>query len=130
LSEDARFILKQVIAGMDVGAALMANHDDQAVALLLAQPDAVAKTMKLLDVRVDFDYRRQGLGSALVYQIVQTGREQGLRAIVAETRANNLPANQFFAKCGFELAGLDGKRHSNHDLVQESATLFWYAALD
>jgi hypothetical protein len=48
----------------------------------------------------------------------------------AETLANNLPANQMLRKLAFELAGLDTHRRSNHDMVKEVATLFWYAALD
>ncbi len=34
------------------------------------------------------------------------------------------------AKSGFELAGVDDHRNSNHDLVKEAVTLFWYAPLD
>ena len=29
-----------------------------------------------------------------------------------------------------EMTGVDTHRHSNHDMVKESATIFWYAALD
>jgi ribosomal protein S18 acetylase RimI-like enzyme len=86
--------------------------------------------MKLLDVRVDFEFRRQGLASALVYQLMHAAKEAGLRAIAAETRANNFPANSMLAKLGFEMTGLDERRQSNHDLVKESVTLFWYATLD
>ena len=86
--------------------------------------------MRLLDVRVDYDFRRQGLGSAMVYQVIQRTRELELRAISAEARTNNFPANQFLQKLGFDLSGVDTRRHSNHDMVKESATLFWYAALD
>jgi ribosomal protein S18 acetylase RimI-like enzyme len=79
---------------------------------------------------VDYDLRRQGLGMALVYQIVQKTREAELRAVTAETRTNNFPANQLLLKCGFDLGGLDTRRHTNHDMVKESATLLWYASLD
>jgi len=35
-----------------------------------------------------------------------------------------------FEKLDFELSGIDLRRHTNHDLVKERATLFWYATLD
>ena len=98
--------------------------------LLLAQPRAARGAMKLLDLRVDFEHRRQGLASGLVYQLIQQAREMGLRAVAAESRANNFPASQLLLKLGFELAGVDTQRYSNHDLVKETITLFWYAALD
>jgi GNAT superfamily N-acetyltransferase len=130
LDDERRFLLRQIATGADEGVAVLAEHDGQALALLLAQPSPMHQTMKLIDLRVDFEYRRQGLGSGLVYQLIQTARDAGLRAVAAETRANHFPANQLMVKLGFELTGLDTQRMSNHDLVKESVTLFWYAALD
>jgi RimJ/RimL family protein N-acetyltransferase len=70
------------------------------------------------------------MGTALIYALIQEAREQGLRAVAAETLSNNLPAGGLLAKCGFQLSGVDTRRRSNHDLVKEAVTLFWYAALD
>ena len=117
LGDERAFALRQVVTGADEGVAL-------------AQVDPAHGTMRVLDVRVDYDFRRQGLGTVMAYQIIEQARQQGLRAVVAETRANNFPANQFFQKLAFDLSGFDTSRHSNHDLVKEAATLFWYAALD
>ena len=63
-------------------------------------------------------------------QAITRARELELRAVSAQTPANNFPACQLLLRCAFELAGLDTKRHSNHDIVKEAATLIWYAALD
>jgi ribosomal protein S18 acetylase RimI-like enzyme len=130
LSDDLRFTLKQVLTGADEGIVLVVAHDEQMVGLALAKPEHEHRTMRLLDVRVDYDLRRQGLGMGLVYQIIQKTRDAELRAVTAETRTNNFPANQLLLKCGFDLGGVDTRRHSNHDIVKESATLLWYAALD
>jgi RimJ/RimL family protein N-acetyltransferase len=81
-------------------------------------------------VRIDYDYRRQGIGTALVFQMIQQARDRQLRAVSIETLTNNIPISNLLAKCGFELAGVDMCRRSNHDIVKEAATLFWYAALD
>ncbi len=129
-SEELQFSLKQLAGGMDDGIALLAEHEGAMVGLLLAQPSAQFRTMRLLDVRVDSDYRRQGLATAMIYQVIAEARNRELRAVSAETPANNVPASKLFTKLAFELAGLDTRRHSNHDLVKESATLLWYASLD
>jgi ribosomal protein S18 acetylase RimI-like enzyme len=81
-------------------------------------------------LRVDYDFRRQGLGIAMIYQIINDAREAGLRAVTATTLTNNIIAAKFLSKAGFDLAGVDTHFASNHDLVKEAVALFWYAALD
>ena len=130
LDEDRHFALRQIASGADEGFAIVAEHAGQIVALAAAQPDFDHRTLRVLDLRVDHDFRRQGLGTVMMYQIIDDARRRELRAVSAETRTNNFPANQFFQKLAFELAGVDTQRHTNHDFVKESATLFWYAALD
>lgn len=130
LSDEDDFALKQIVRGADEGMAMIVEHDDAPVALLLARPDSAAGILRIVDIRVDSDYRRQGMGTTLVYQTIQAAREGQLRAVEAETLTNNAPAAELLNKCGFDLSGIDTRRRSNHDLVKESATLFWYAALD
>lgn len=130
LGEDTAFVLKQVAGGADEGLALVAEHEGRAVAMLLAQPQPQYGTLRVIDLRVDFDLRREGLGSALLFQAINHARDLELRAVTTETRTDNVPAARLLTKCGFEIAGVDTQRHSNHDLVKEVASLIWYAALD
>jgi ribosomal protein S18 acetylase RimI-like enzyme len=130
LDEDRRFTLRQIATGADEGFAIVAEHEGQLVAAAAAQPDVTHRTLRVLDIRIDYDFRRQGLGTVMMYQLIEEARRRELRAVAAETRTNNFPANQFLQKLAFDLAGIDTQRHSNHDIVKESATLFWYAALD
>jgi len=130
LDDDAYFTLKQIVSGAEEGLAIMVEHDQTPVAAVIARPDPQAGTLRIVDLRVDFDYRRQGMGTALVYHVIQHAREHGFRAIQAETLTNNLPASALLARCGFELSGVDTRRRSNHDLVKEAVTLFWYVPLD
>jgi ribosomal protein S18 acetylase RimI-like enzyme len=130
IDDECRFVLKQIVSGAEEGLALVAEHEQTPVALAVAQVRPELRTVHLTDLRVDYDYRRQGIATVLVYQIIQYAREHELRAVSAETRTNNLPANRLLQKLAFEIAGIDTHRHSNHDMVKESATLFWYAALD
>lgn len=130
LPDDLKFLAKQIATGADEGIATVVEHDGEVVGMLLAQTDPARRTMNLVDLRIDYDYRRQGLGLALLFELITSARTQELRAVKAETPTNNLPAIQLFRKVEFELAGLDTHRHSNHDLVKEAVTLLWYAALD
>ena len=130
LDEETAFTLKQIATGIDEGLALVIEHDGQIIALLLAQPRPANRTLHLLDVRVDYDFRMQGLGSALLYQAIQSARDAGFRAVSAFTLSSNHPAAQFLLKAGFEPAGLDTHRTDNQDLAQQSVTLLWYAPLD
>jgi ribosomal protein S18 acetylase RimI-like enzyme len=108
----------------------MVEIDEAPAALILAKSEPELGTLRILDLRVDYDFRRQGMGTALLFQLIQQAREQSVRAVSAETLTNNLPAAGLLGRCGFELCGVDTRRHSNHDLVKEAVTLFWYAALD
>ncbi|HEY7088914.1 MAG TPA: GNAT family N-acetyltransferase [Tepidisphaeraceae bacterium] len=130
MTDEAMLLLKQIVTGADEGIALVAEHEGAPVALALAQPRPEFGSIHLHDLRVDYDHRRQGIATVLVYQVIQQARDTGLRAVSAESRSNNFPAAKLLQKLAFELAGLDTHHHTNHDLVKESATLFWYAALD
>ena len=129
-SDEITFLARQIGSGADEGLALVAEHEHQIVGLLLAQAHARRSTLQIHDIRIDHDFRRQGLASALIFQAIQFARDHELRAVSMKTRTNNLPAARLLQKCGFEIAGLDTQHQSNHDLVKESVTIFWYAALD
>jgi len=130
IDDERRLILKMIATGADEGVALLAEHDGLPVALAAAVPDRALSTLRLVDLRVDFDMRREGLGSAMLYAMITSAKESNLRAVTVETTTDNIPAARLLARCGFEIAGLDERRRSNHDLVKEAVTLFWYASLD
>lgn len=130
LSPELLFTARQIAAGHDEGLALVAEHEGELLAALLAAPRPDLRIVDLLDVRVDYDVRRQGMGTALLYQALQLARTLEYRGVRAESRTDNLPAAKFLLRLGFKLAGLDTHRRSNHDLVKEQATLLWFAAVE
>lgn len=129
IGDDLRFTLKQVATGIEEGVVMLAEHDDVPIGVVLATKTPDGSVVDLVDVRVDFDRRRDGLGSALIFQAINYAREIEARAVRAITPSNNQPAAALLAKLGFELAGLDTFRESNHDLVKERTTLVWYLPL-
>ncbi len=130
MSDEQRFFLKAVAEGIEEGAALVVEHEQRLVGLLAARALPQRRLLEIEDLRVDWDFRRQGLAQAMMYQLMQVGRQSDNRALAAHTVMRNDPANQLLLKCGFTLAGLDTHHASNHDWVEESSTLFWYAALE
>lgn len=128
LDDESRFAMKQIVTGMDEGLALVAEHDDEIKAALVAKPGG--GVLRLLDLRVDYDFRRQGVGAAMLYRSIQEARERELRAVMTVTRTDNVLAAELLLKAGFEVTGLDLRMWSNHDLVKEAVGLFWYASLD
>lgn len=130
IDDERKFVARQVVTGADEGMALLAEHEDVPVALLVATPDPAARILRIHELRVDYDHRREGLGLALIYHAITEARNRELRAVSVETTTDNWPAAMLLAKCGFDVAGLDERRRTNHDLVKEAVTLFWYAALD
>lgn len=128
ISEDALFAARQVASGAEDGVGIVTEYDGQLIGMLLALPDPARDVLRLVDVRVDFDFRRQGVGTALAYRALQVAREAGVRAVAAETTSDNFAAAGFLGKLGFELHGVDTLRNTNHDLVRERATLLWYHA--
>ena len=130
LEDEQSFAIRQIVTGADEGMVLVAEHDGRPVAAAAARPDPTAGVFRLIDLRVDFEFRRQGLASAMMFQIIQEARQQGMRAVMAESPADDFPALQLLVKLGFEPAGLDTHYQSNHDLVKESVILFFYLALN
>jgi GNAT superfamily N-acetyltransferase len=129
-TDEILFLTRQIVTGAEEGLVLLTDYDGVNVAQLVARLEPEYRTLRIVDLRVDFEHRRQGLGSALMYKAIAHAREIKVRAIAADTRTDNLPASNFLNKCGFELAGLDTKRHTNHDLVKEAVSLFWYTTVD
>jgi len=130
LDDETAFAIKQIAMQFDDGLALVAEHDEQIVAALTARPEPTTNVFRVLDLRVDFDFRRQGLASAMLFQAIQDARRRELRALFATATADNFPAHQLLAKLGFEPSGLDTHLNSNHDLVKEAVTIFWYLTLN
>jgi GNAT superfamily N-acetyltransferase len=130
LDDEREFAIKQIVIGAEEGIALVAEHEGKPVATAAAMPDRSAGVLRLIDVRVDFDFRRQGLASAMLFRMIQEARQSELRAVMARSAADDFPALQLLGKLGFEPAGLDTHYHSNHDLVKESVVLFFYLTLN
>ena len=130
VGDDTRFAYKQVVRGIEEGAALALDVGGETVVAAVAAVRPDLGLLELLDLRVDYDHRRQGFAMAMLFNLVGVARDRELRAIHAAVPANNGPTHELLARVGFDLCGFDERRFSNHDLVKETATLLWYLSVE
>lgn len=57
--------------------------------------------LRILNFAVASDVRRHGIGRQMVQRLIDKLSQQRRREIVLEVRESNLPAQLFFASCGF-----------------------------
>lgn len=65
----------------------------------------VADEIQVHNVAVHRDYRRQGIGSALLQWVLRFGRAGHARVAVLEVRMNNVGAQKFYLRHGFRAVG-------------------------
>jgi streptothricin acetyltransferase len=111
------------------GLYLAAERNGRLVALLDLEREAWRDTGVIWNIVLDRAYRRQGLGTRLMERAIRWARRRGLRALMAETQTNNLPACRFYQKTGFQLCGVDDHFYSNDDIGLKEVALFWYYEL-
>ena len=132
---ETMFDYRQTVRGVQEGVALIVEASGQPAGALLARHDPARRLLLLDDVRVDYDLRREGFGSALLYHLIGLGRQRAAdqadaRLIVAPVPAYNVPAAGLLARIDFQPSGIDTMRQSNHDLVKEAATVLWAFSLE
>ncbi|MCY9545163.1 GNAT family N-acetyltransferase, partial [Paenibacillus alvei] len=81
-------------------------------------------TVLIWELRVSSEYRRRNIGTALMNQVVEMARENGLRAIRLETQNYNVPAIKFYNQCGFMIEGIDLSFYTNTDVENGEVALF------
>lgn len=61
--------------------------------------------MHLLNIGIDSEFQRQGLGAQLLHQMLDTARAMQMQRVLLEVRRSNLAAQGLYRKAGFsELA--------------------------
>jgi len=121
-TDDEELAMLQGVAGQ--GYSLGAYHDQLLVGIALAEPRRWNRSLWVWEFHVLPGYKRSGLGTCLMQNLVQLARQAGLRALVVETQSTNLPAINFYRKNGFEIDGIDLSYYTNDDLVNGEVALF------
>lgn len=87
---------------------LGAYDGDQCVGLAILR-DGFFKYMYLHDLKVNREYRRQGVAKALLEKAAAAAKERGFQGIYTQGQDNNLGACLFYLSKGFVIGGLDTK---------------------
>ena len=82
---------------------LVAEIDGALVGYIGSQ--SVLGESDVMNVAVSPDYRRQGIGEALVLALVEELKKLGNRCLSLEVRLSNLPARALYEKLGFAQVG-------------------------
>lgn len=78
------------------------------------------------DIVVDINFRRLGLGRALIAQAKQWARDNRLPGLMLETQNNNLQACRFYESCGFKIGGFDNHLYKAANPDTDEVAIFWY----
>lgn len=100
------------------GLFLVAERDGQAVGYVGCQ--TVLDEGYITNVAVSPDCRRQGIGRALIAELVSRARAQNLAFVTLEARASNAPALALYEGAGF---GRVGVRKNFYTAPTEDAVL-------
>ncbi len=77
-------------------------------------------------IGVDKDFRRLGIGKALIERGAEWAKKHGMPGIMLETQDNNVGACRFYVSCGFVLKGLDTGAYYVSEQCRDEIALFWY----
>jgi ribosomal-protein-alanine N-acetyltransferase len=82
-----------------------------AAGFLVAQ--CLAPDWELENMAVREEFRRRGVGAALIANLLKAGREAGAERVLLEVRASNLAAIAAYRRAGFELLARRPGYYSN-----------------
>jgi ribosomal protein S18 acetylase RimI-like enzyme len=83
----------------------------------------------LWDLRVDDEYKNQGIGQSLIDMAIKWSREQGLVQIKIECQNNNVPACKFYHKQGAVLAAINEYAYYNEPEYRHETQFIWFLDL-
>ena len=105
-----------------------AYDGERCVGLAILQ-QALMRYMYLYDLKVDPDYRGQGVGRLLIDKCKEVAAEQGYRGLYTQGQDNNLGACRFYLKMGFEIGGLDTRVYGGTPQEHKKDILFYCDAV-
>jgi len=97
------------------------DHDPYAV-LELAREEWNNRLV-ITQLLVSPEKRGQGIGRKLIELAVDIAEKEDFRLITLETQTCNIPAIEFYKKCGFKFAGTNLHFYSNDDISENEVMI-------
>jgi len=95
---------------------LVAVLSDQPIGYVSMMSEKTPLTTWITDLAVAKQWRRQGIGSALVLASMEWAANTESRYLVLEFQPKNYPAIQMAQKLGFEFCGYNDLHYLNHEI--------------
>lgn len=76
------------------------------------------------NIGVFADYRKKGIGTALMTAAEEWAVKQNLKGLALEMQDINLNAAHFYKACGFEIGGVNTMLYKNFEM--DEIAVFWY----
>lgn len=93
------------------------------IAVIETAVEKWSNRLLVTELWIDSDYRRQGIGTALMDVALKRAKDEKRRAVMLETQSRNEAAIAFYLKYGFSLIGFDSCAYSNNDLDEKEVRL-------
>jgi len=85
----------------------------------------VAGEGEIINIAVKGEYRRCGIGEAIVKDLLQEGKKRQAEKVFLEVRESNVAAIALYERCGFEKQGI---RKNFYEKPTENAVIMWKEA--
>jgi ribosomal protein S18 acetylase RimI-like enzyme len=108
---------------------LVVEENERPIGFLDAEIESWRKVVKVWNILVDQEHRRQGIGTELMRRAQEFATKNSCRALVVETQTTNWPALNFYLKMGFQICGVDDHFYTNRDPERKEVALFLYREL-
>ena len=99
------------------------NSGGNPIAVIEVDAEIWSNRLRITEMWVHKDYRRQGFGSILIELAKEHARISKNRAIMLETQSCNVGAIDFYRSCGFSLIGFDSICYKNTDIDRKEVRL-------
>ena len=97
--------------------------NEKLVAAIETDQERWSNRLRITELWVAENYRKQGMGHALIELAKEQARREGRRAIILETQSCNVNAIDFYLHEGFHLIGMDTCCYANNDLQRKEVRL-------
>lgn len=84
-------------------------YDGEKCVGLAVMADGMFRYMYLEDLKVSREYRKQGVGMALMKKAAEAARQRNYKGVYTIAQDTNVSACKFYLKAGFEIGGFDDR---------------------
>ena len=115
---------------LPMGFSFGAYHRGRLVAFAISESILWNNSLRIWEFQVMQEYHRQGIGRALMTQVVEKAIHDKFRIVYLETQNTNVKAIRFYRALGFSLDAIDLSFYTNHDVENGEVAFFMKKELE